>query len=146
MYKQNLVQTLEATMKSVLATKYKTPKLICLLILFCLTFHQLKNVSKEIKNNKKRLLQIQNYNLKVKNTINKRKNTKHLIESIKKITKTNYNLNKKLKYEHYNYKTPITNKIIINLVNLINSYTNTNTELIINKINNTVELIIPKQK
>lgn len=132
-------------MKSLLTTNYrKTIKLTSLLILFCLTFHQIKTVSIQIQNNKKRLLKIQNHNLNLKNTINKSRNINYLIESIKKIAKTNYILYTKSKYEHYIYKTPISSTLIKNLINLISNYTNTKPELIINKINNTIELIIPK--
>ena len=134
-------------MKSILTTNYlKSIKLTCLIILVCLTFHQIKTLSKTIKINTKKLLKIQNYNLKIKNTINQSLNPKNLIKSINTLINTPYNLKPTKTTIHYIYKTKITTELINALINLLNNYNNSHTELTINKINNTIELIIPKSK
>ena len=134
-------------MKSILNTNYlKSIKLICLVILFCLTFHQIKTLSKKIKINSKKLLKIQNYNLKIKNTINQSLKPKNLINSISTLINSTFTLKTTKTAIHYIYKTKITTELINTLINLLNNYNNSHTELTINKINNTIELIIPKSK
>tara|TARA_Y200000002_G_C22518523_1_gene594487 strand:+ start:314 stop:718 length:405 start_codon:yes stop_codon:yes gene_type:complete len=134
-------------MKSILNTNYlKSIKLICLVILFCLTFHQIKTLSKTIKINSKKLLKIQNYNLKIKNTINQSLKPKNLINSISTLINSTFTLKTTKTAIHYIYKTKITTELINTLINLLNNYNNSHTELTINKINNTIELIIPKSK
>ena len=134
-------------MKSILTTNYlKSIKLTCLVILVCLTFHQIKTLSKTIKINSKKLLKIQNYNLKIKNTINQSLKPQTLIKSINMLVNTPYSLKTTKTAIHYIYQTKISTQLINSIINILSNYNNSHTELTINRINDTIELIIPKSK
>jgi hypothetical protein len=134
-------------MKSALDSKWiKLTKLTSLCILICLTVNQIKTLSKNIDKNQKKLLVIQTYNLKLQKKINQRYNPTYVIESIKNLTQTSYIKTTKPLYNHYQFKTPITTPLIKKLINLISVYNNSHTELSINIIKNTVDLIIPRSQ
>lgn len=134
-------------MKLNLTTKYKKKiELIILSILIIATCHHIKLLNEKIKENNHLALQINSKKIQLERTLSNQLHPQNLINEFKKITTKGFLKSIVNENDIYTFNIKIDSEALKKIVNIICNLNSNQSELIINNITNTVELIIPKSK